>query len=324
MAMIGVIVPVYNVEPYIRRCVDSILAQTYEGFDLVLVDDGSPDHSGAICDEYARQDARIHVIHQENAGLSAARNAAIDWLLSNSECQWLTFIDSDDWVHPEFLQRLLSAAEENDVLVSVCGYAETGGEAPVIVPEMLEPVVMAPDVFYRDRVANATIACAKLYHKRCFEQIRYPVGKIHEDEFVTYRLLFMAPAIVYIPAPLYGYYINPAGITKKGWSPRRLDAWEAFEQQLAFFETLENEPLVEFRYRSYLSSVCQYIQAAQEAANAGELGRELRFMKKRKRSLIRRAWKRGFIHFWMDFDMLYDSYPILTKLYRLQLELRSR
>ena len=115
MPQISVIVPVYKVEPYLRRCVDSILAQTFTDFELILVDDGSPDNSGAICDEYAQKDARVHVIHQENGGLSAARNAGIDWVFAHSDSQWLTFVDSDDWVHPEYLERLYHAVLEHNV-----------------------------------------------------------------------------------------------------------------------------------------------------------------------------------------------------------------
>ena len=103
MPIISVIVSVYKVEPYIRQCVDSILAQTFTDFELILVDDGSPDNCGAICDEYAAQDCRVRVIHQENGGLSAARNAGIDWAFANSDSQWLAFVDSDDWVHPDYL-----------------------------------------------------------------------------------------------------------------------------------------------------------------------------------------------------------------------------
>ena len=109
MPTISVIVPVYKVEPYLNRCVDSILRQTYQDFELILVDDGSPDRCGEICDEYARQDSRVHVIHKENGGLSDARNAGIDWVEANSDSQWLIFADSDDWVHPELLARLLDA-----------------------------------------------------------------------------------------------------------------------------------------------------------------------------------------------------------------------
>jgi len=100
MALIGVVVPVYKVEQYLHRCVDSILRQTFSDFELILVDDGSPDRCGEICDEYARQDSRVRVIHQENAGLSAARNTAIDLLLQENRTEWITLIDSDDWVHP--------------------------------------------------------------------------------------------------------------------------------------------------------------------------------------------------------------------------------
>ena len=108
MPLISVIVPVYKVEEYLSRCVDSILSQTFEDFELILIDDGSPDNCGKICDEYTKKDNRVHVIHQENGGLSSARNAGIDWAFENSDSEWLTFIDSDDWVHIQYLDLLLS------------------------------------------------------------------------------------------------------------------------------------------------------------------------------------------------------------------------
>ena len=109
MPKISVIVPIYNVEKYLRRCVDSILNQTFSDFELILVDDGSPDNCGKICDEYAVKDRRIVVIHQKNGGLSTARNAGIDWAFVNSNSQYLSFIDRDDWVHPDFLEFLYRA-----------------------------------------------------------------------------------------------------------------------------------------------------------------------------------------------------------------------
>ena len=120
MPTISVIVPVYKVEKYIHRCVDSILEQTYADFELILVDDGSPDNCGAICDEYATQDSRVVVIHQENGGLSAARNAGIDWAFTNSDSQWISFVDSDDWVHPEYLERLLDVAVSRSADMTFC------------------------------------------------------------------------------------------------------------------------------------------------------------------------------------------------------------
>lgn len=320
MPVISVIVPVYKVEKYLDRCVKSILAQTFEDFELILVDDGSPDNCGAMCDAWAAKDDRITVIHQQNGGLSAARNAGIDWVFANSASQWLTFIDSDDWVHPEMLERLLAAAIENRVEISICGYGETAAESPTVLPQTLEPVLWKPGDFYQKHYVNATIACAKLYHRSCFASVRYPVGKIHEDEFVTYRLLFEQQDLAVIAAPLYAYYINLAGITKKAWSPKRLDAWEAYEQQILFFEKMGDAQLLQFRYREYLENAYTQLRAAQEAPNAPQLKKDIRFMKKRLRTLIRRAWKQGYIVFWVDYDMLCACAPIRTKLYRFYLE----
>lgn len=233
--MISVIVPVYNVEPYLHRCVDSILAQTFTDFDLILVDDGSPDNCPTICDEYAEKDSRVHVIHQENGGLSAARNAGIDWAFANSNSQWLTFVDSDDWIHPEMLEQLLNAAVENNVAVSICGYAETKGEEPEISAEDLIPKIWSPENFFVEYNVNAIVAWGKLYQKECFEKIRYPVGKIHEDEYTTHLILFELPQIAAISAPMYNYFSNAAGIMKSQWSPKRLDAIDAKRQQIDFF-----------------------------------------------------------------------------------------
>ena len=112
MPQISVIVPIYKVEQYLERCVDSILNQTFTDFELVLVDDGSPDNCGAICDEYAKKNERIVVIHKENGGLSDARNAGIEWALNNSGSEWITFIDSDDWVHIDYLEYLYNSAKK--------------------------------------------------------------------------------------------------------------------------------------------------------------------------------------------------------------------
>ena len=122
--LISVIVPVYKVEKYIHRCVDSILTQTFTDFELILVDDGSPDNCGIICDEYALKDNRIHVIHKENGGLSDARNAGIDWAFENSNSEWLTFIDSDDWVHPKYFEAMVRAAQIYRTEIAICNYLE--------------------------------------------------------------------------------------------------------------------------------------------------------------------------------------------------------
>ena len=235
MSKISIIVPVYNVELYLHRCIDSILAQTFTDFELILVDDGSPDNCGKICDEYAEKDNRIHVIHKANGGLSDARNAGIDWAFANSNSEWITFIDSDDWIHPKYLESLYNAVKETGCEISICGYEETTGDNPIVDECRLQSVIVNTEDFFCEHNVNAVIACAKLYKKELFREIRYPVGKLHEDEFTTYKLLFQYENCAFVKQPLYSYFINNAGITKVGWTARRLDAFDAYDEQLKFF-----------------------------------------------------------------------------------------
>lgn len=233
---ISIVVPVYKVEKYINRCVDSILAQTFTDFELILVDDGSPDNCGAICDDYAAEDSRIHVIHQKNGGLSAARNAGIDWVFTNSDSEWITFIDSDDWVHAKYLESLQQAAQHSHSEVVIGGFECTEGENPDVDESKLSETMWNVERFYCEQNVTATVAWGKLYKKHCFQKIRYPVGKLHEDEFVTYRILFQYDTVAVIKQPLYAYYQNPEGITGSKWNPKRLDWFEARQEQLSFFK----------------------------------------------------------------------------------------
>lgn len=322
MALISVIVPVYQVEAFLPRCVESILNQTFRDFELILVDDGSPDNSGALCEEYARKDSRIHVIHQENGGLSAARNAGIDWSFANSNSRWLTFVDSDDWLHPQTLEVLLKAAESCGANVSVCGYQETAGENPAVDGAQIRADIWSPKDFYMQQIKNFTVAWGKLYRKECFVSLRYPVGKIHEDEFVTYRILFAEQALAVVLQPLYAYFVNPEGITRKPWSPKRLHAWEAYEQQIPFFEALGDAQLKRRNFREYIDNAYATLLTAEQAPNQQDLKNTIRKMKKHLRRLIRRGWKLGYMEFWMDYAFLYKLYPGFTMLYRFHLEHR--
>ena len=239
MPVISVIVPVYNVEQYLHRCVDSILNQTFTDFELILVDDGSPDNCGAICDEYAEKDNRITVIHQKNGGLSAARNAGIDWSFANSDSQWLTFIDSDDWVHPQYLEILYNAVCDNNAKVSCCAFESVKEETPfenIAVPNI---EIVDTKKFYLENNVNFTVAWGKLYHKSCFSNLRYPVGKIHEDEFTTYKILFEFEDIIFIDEKIYCYFQNPNGIMSSQFSIKRYDVIEALEERNDYFKDRE-------------------------------------------------------------------------------------
>lgn len=238
MSQITVIVPVYKTEPYLRRCVDSILAQSFSDFELILVDDGSPDNCGAICDEYSHKDARIHVIHQVNSGLSAARNTGIEWAFSHSDSEWLFFVDSDDWIHLRTLEALICAANVTGLQVVIGGYIRTDDTMAQISDEQVfKPEIWNTDDFFWNHNVNAVVAWGKLYKKNCFRLIRYPIGKLHEDEAVTYKILFQYAKIAVIAAPLYYYYINTNGIMHSSVRCKRLsDYIDAMEERVSFFK----------------------------------------------------------------------------------------
>lgn len=276
MPNISVIVPVYKVEPFLHRCVQSILDQTYRDFELILVDDGSPDRCGELCEEYGRLDSRVRVLHQENGGLSAARNAGIDWAFANSDSRWLAFVDSDDWVHPAFLQTLYDTAEQTLCKISACGFYRTGGEA---LPQAQDFSVVSlnADDYYCGQLHDGVTALAwnKLYHKSLFKGLRYPIGKLHEDEFTTYRAIYGAGKIGVTPARLYAYYQNPEGIMRSQWNPRRMHMLEAFEQQIAFAQETGNARLLNKTAEQYIYSAYEQLSQAQIVYRK-ELRRKLR------------------------------------------------
>ena len=264
MPDISVIVPVYKVENFLHRCVDSILCQSFQNFELILVDDGSPDSSGAICDSYAANDSRVHVIHQKNGGLSAARNTGIDYVMANSSSRWLAFVDSDDWVHPDYLKTLYTAAEQTLCKISACGFFRTEGEA---FPQEQDFSVqtMSADDYYCGQMHDGVTAVAwnKLYHRSLFKKLRYPIGKLHEDEFTTYLAVYRAKKIGVTPARLYAYYQNPDGIMRSDWNPRRMHVLEAFEEQIAFAKEEKNLRLLCKIVEQYIYSVCEHLRSAE-------------------------------------------------------------
>ena len=236
MPKISIIVPVYKVEAYIYRCIESILCQSDPDFELILVDDGSPDRCGEICDAYARKDSRIHVIHQENGGLSAARNAGIDWAFAHSDSQWLTFIDSDDWIHKDYLKILFEAANSCDADIAACTFYRTDGDVPLMEQEW-NAVCLSSEQAYAEHYGKCMTACCKICRKHLYDTVRFPVGKLHEDAYVTHLIAFAAQKIAVLETPLYYYYTNPGSITRVQWNPKRMEEIEAHEVRMEFLSS---------------------------------------------------------------------------------------
>ena len=191
--LISVIVPVYKVEPYLNRCVDSILGQTYQNLEVILVNDGSKDGSGSICDAYAQKDSRIRVIHKENGGLSSARNAGMDAATG----EYITFVDSDDWLEADGYEHLMDLMERYQVKL-VCGgnYDVDGetGERTLGVCPAKEEVVTAEEFVGRMFLWQGcdSSVCDKLFHRDLFASFRFPVGKVSEDVALTYKIVLGA------------------------------------------------------------------------------------------------------------------------------------
>lgn len=245
--MISVIVPVYNVESYLRKCLDSILAQTYRDLEILVIDDGSTDGSGAICDEYAGKDDRIKVFHTENKGLSAARNYALD----RSHGDYIAFIDSDDWFEVTALQSFLTNAQETAADIVACQFYQEYVDKTVK-PNGFDTEFVAQG----DEVLKAMVVDHKLtedvwnkfYRASLFYFIRYPEGMIFEDKATTYKLLQKAEKLAYTPAPLIHYRNREGSLSNVHSMKSLIDYWVVYRER---FDMLS--PISEQYYNTALS-----------------------------------------------------------------------
>ena len=278
--LISVIVPVYRVEEYLERCVKSILSQTYENLEVILVDDGSPDQCPAICDACAEKDARVKVIHQENKGLSGARNAGID----AASGEYLAFVDSDDYVSPHFIEELYQLLQDTGCAIGQCrfsyvkgnGLVEEGDSAFCIYRgESLMEQLYGPE----EKATCFVVAWNKLYRAELFKEtgIRYPEGRIHEDEATTYRLFHEAKKLAFLDRALYGYYTENGGSITSVFSAKRLQWLTAHEERIAFFKKNGYEKLLPAAYRKLCDAcITFYFRCTEQVKDAEELKKELR------------------------------------------------
>jgi len=226
---ISIIVPVYKVEPYLRKCLDSIVNQTYRNLEIILVDDGSPDNCPAICDEYAARDGRILVIHRQNGGLSAARNAALDVATGD----YFGFVDSDDWVEPDMFEYLLTNLQRADADIAFCGRFEE-------FPNRSEPKgwprseVMEREAALRHLLEDKVLhnfVWDKLWKRELFDAVRFPVGKTFEDIAVVHRLFMAARRTVLLPEAKYHYLQRQGSILADASIANRINFFLAARQR---------------------------------------------------------------------------------------------
>lgn len=251
--LISVIVPVYKVEPYLDRCVESIVNQTYRNLEIILVDDGSPDNCPQMCDAWAERDDRIKVIHKENGGLSDARNVG----MAIASGELMGFVDSDDWITCDFFSILSKNLLKNDADISACDVFFSHGESPSDSLSKLWSVsVHTPEEAINDILHGKgfrAVAWNKLYRREILSDGQYPVGKHHEDEYLTYKLLAKANRLTYINKPMYCYYQRSDSIMRSS-SIKRLDALDAHYERLAFLK--ENYPTLYLKDKFSYCTAC--------------------------------------------------------------------
>lgn len=248
-SLISVIVPVYNVANYIKKCTDSIINQTYCNLEIILVDDGSIDGSAELCDKIASSDNRIKVIHKKNGGLSDARNIGIEF--ANGD--FISFIDSDDYIECDMLDELFNNICAHEAEISVCGYDMIYPSRIINISEGDTKVIYTRDEAFRVLVHRdniGVIACNKLYKKTLFDNVRYPMGQHFEDINTTYKLIANAKRIVYTPRVLYHYVqrtdsINGKNFKEKKFNYKLYDMEKAADELLDYVEKNQRDALTE-------------------------------------------------------------------------------
>lgn len=279
--MISVIVPVYNVFPYLGECIETICRQTFKDLEILLIDDGSTDGSGALCDDFAKRDTRIKVIHQENQGLSCARNIGIE----QASGEYIVFIDSDDRIHPEMIQIMYNAMCQYAAELVICSHKRIQEKEPqgvyvkkIKVEAQDTEVLSGRECIKRTNTyerVDMTVAWNKLYRKSLFRYLRYPVGRMHEDEFLTYKILYSLKACVYIKIPLYEYRMRKNSIMGSKNIRRLKDKLDATEEKCHFFEQKKDKELYYETLRRYETSIAEVILALRDMSSEVVLRQEL-------------------------------------------------
>ena len=212
--LVSIVVPIYNVEKYLEECLESIAAQTYSNIQVLLVDDGSKDGSTKLAADFAAKDNRFSYIHQENRGLSGARNTGIE----SATGEYIAFVDSDDWLEPDYISAMLTVALEKDADITISGLIKENGSKKQIAYDASfgysrTAAMNVLDYIFNEKYLMMILAWNKLYKRKLFDNVRYPLGKIHEDEYTIHRLIDESNLIYTVPKCLYHYRIREDGIT---------------------------------------------------------------------------------------------------------------
>ena len=285
--MISVIVPVYNVEKYLERCVKSIAAQTYKDLEILLIDDGSTDKSGKMCDDFQQTDSRIKAFHKQNGGLSDARNYGIE----HSAGEFISFVDSDDYIDEKMLETLHRLITENDADLAVCSAMDVfEGKEVTQVKEIKEFNLNKVESYkYMLRGDGIPSACNKLYKMQTVGNVRFPVGKIYEDGFFTPQILKRVEKTAVTSKPMYYYFRRADSITTKPFRKGDLDVIEAYDKCVKQVKELcpEALPYAEFRYRNAYFNVLDKMLMRDDCKEIPEYKQVVKYLKKHTAQIVK-------------------------------------
>ncbi len=285
--MISVIVPVYNVEKYLERCVKSIVAQTYKDLEILLIDDGSTDKSGKMCDDFQQTDSRIKAFHKQNGGLSDARNYGIE----HSAGEFISFVDSDDYIDEKMLETLHRLITENDADLAVCSAMDVfEGKEVTQVKEIKEFNLNKVESYkYMLRGDGIPSACNKLYKRQTVGNVRFPVGKLYEDGFFTPQILKRVEKTAVTSKPMYYYFRRADSITTKPFRKGDLDVIEAYDKCVKQVKELcpEALPYAEFRYRNAYFNVLDKMLMRDDCKEIPEYKQVVKYLKKHTAQIVK-------------------------------------
>ncbi len=289
MDLISIIIPIYKIEDCLERCLNSVLNQTYSNLEIILVDDGSPDRCPAICDEWAKRDKRIRVIHKHNAGVSAARNTGLDIAVG----EYILFVDGDDYVAQNIVERLYEAVKNSGAEIALCDFKKGTDAAAAFCekeeePEVIDKKTALARMYDNDHSAfQYVVPWGKLYQRSLFDGIRYPSGKIFEDMYITHLLINRCNKIAVLNGKYCYYYQRKDSIVNRSYDVRKLDYLDALADRIVFFKKHDYTKLAEVAYDEYLHSLIWEYSRARDILHDKMIMRDLA-------ERFRKVYKRGY------------------------------
>ena len=272
--MVTVIIPVYNVEMYLPLCINSILKQTYQNLEIILIDEGSTDDSPGICDTYALKDNRIKVIHQQNQGAAVARNTGLE----NATGEYIVFVDSDDFINEKMIEKLYIALKQTDSDLSICNFkytSENGKEIDLKETDIKNEVLYTEEIIdklFQNNNCGYIVIWNKMYKKDLWKQIRYPVGVIYEDEAVIHHIFSKCKKVATISDELYYYRQVSGSIMHSERNEKNLDKYLALADRLMFFKnTVNKENIRKLAYQYWYHYLDDYYYFSKRNRNSARL-----------------------------------------------------